>query len=59
MVMSAWKSAHQTLADLETLGMSMQAVTRELEDEGVASFSDAFTMLLKAVEARRQAAAAR
>lgn len=51
--------ARQALADLETLGISLQQVTRQLEEEGVASFSDSFGVLLKAVDARRQAAAAR
>jgi len=53
------EEAHQTLADLEALGISMQAVTRELEEEGVASFPGAFTVLLETVEAHRQAAARR
>ncbi len=48
--------ANQTLADLESLGISMQEVTAQLEDEGVKSFSDAFTVLLKAVEDRRRSA---
>jgi transaldolase len=46
----------QVFARLEELGISMDEVTRQLEEEGVASFSDAFTVLLKAVEQRRQAA---
>ena len=50
--------AHQVLADLETLGISMTSVTGELEDQGVKSFSDAFTVLLEAIEKRRQAAVA-
>ncbi len=48
----------QALAELETLGISMKKVTRELEEEGVQSFSDAFTVLLKAVASRRTTAAA-
>jgi len=43
----------QNIADLEGLGISMDAVTQELEEEGVKSFSDAFTALLKSVEDRR------
>jgi hypothetical protein len=43
------------MADLEALGISMSAVTGELEQEGVKSFADAFTAVLAAVEARRQA----
>lgn len=50
--------ARRALAGLETVGISMDNVTAELEDEGVRSFSEAFTVLLKAVASRRQAAAA-
>lgn len=50
--------ANRVIADLESLGISMDAVTNQLEVEGVQSFSDAFTVLLKAVGSRRQAAAA-
>ena len=45
--------ARQVLADLESLGISMDKVTRELEEEGVISFSDAFTVLLQAIDSRR------
>lgn len=41
------------LADLETLGIHMDQVTDELEEEGVKSFSDAFTGLLKTIDNRR------
>jgi transaldolase len=51
--------ARQELAALETLGISMQQVTYELEVEGVKSFSDAFMVLLAAVEKRKQAAVTR
>ena len=47
--------AEQVLADLEALGISMNTVTGELEQEGVKSFADAFTALLAAVETRRKA----
>ena len=50
------EGAHQALAGLEALGISMSAVTGELEQEGVKSFADAFTTLLSAVEGRRRAA---
>ncbi len=49
--------ARQALAGLEDLGISLSAVTGELEHEGVESFAEAFTALLNAVEARRRAAA--
>ena len=48
--------ARQTLSDLETLGISMDRVTAELEAEGVKSFSDAFASMLLAIEERRSAA---
>jgi transaldolase len=46
---------YQVLATLETLAVSMAAVTAELEAEGVKSFADAWKALLDAVEASRQA----
>jgi transaldolase len=45
-------AARQTFSELENLGISMRAVTQQLEDEGVKSFSDAFTALLDAVAGR-------
>lgn len=48
--------AKQALAGLETLGISMDQVTAQLEDEGVKSFSEAFVVLLEAVDKRRKAA---
>jgi len=45
--------ARQTLAQLETLGISMDNVTSELEAEGVKSFADAFAAMLQAIEERR------
>ncbi len=45
--------AKQALADLEALGILMNEVTRQLEEEGVQKFADAFTALLEAVEAQR------
>jgi transaldolase len=48
-------AAQEVLDGLEKLGIEMKGVTRELENEGVKSFSDSFTMLLKAINERRQA----
>lgn len=45
--------ARQALADLEALGIYMKEVTDQLEEEGVKSFADAFTVLLKAIDDRR------
>jgi transaldolase len=48
------EGARRTLADLEALGISMVTVTGELEEQGVKAFSEAFTMLLQAIEQRRR-----
>ena len=54
-VMDDVEECEKQLAELEKLGISMAAVTDELEAEGVKSFSDAFTALLATVEERRKA----
>ena len=43
------------LRDLAAVGISLDAVTQELEDEGVKSFSDAYTALLATIEQRKAA----
>jgi transaldolase len=48
------RGAKQTFADLEDLGISMDAVTDELLHEGVKAFADSFTVLLEAIEKERQ-----
>jgi transaldolase / glucose-6-phosphate isomerase len=48
--------ARSVFAQMETLGISMKTATQELEQEGVKSFADAFTGLLKAVEEKRKQA---
>jgi transaldolase/glucose-6-phosphate isomerase len=47
--------ARSDLHSLEHMGISMAQVTRELEDEGVASFSKSFETLLDSIETKRQA----
>jgi transaldolase/glucose-6-phosphate isomerase len=47
------QAARASLAALEKLGIHMDVVTRELEDEGVKAFADAFTALIASVEERR------
>jgi transaldolase/glucose-6-phosphate isomerase len=49
------KDAERVFEQLEEFGIMMDAVTQQLEDEGVASFSKSFDTLLAVVEARRQA----
>ena len=42
----------EILAKLESLGISVDQVTKELEEEGVASFSASFNSLLETIAAR-------
>ncbi|HEY61057.1 MAG TPA: transaldolase [Anaerolineae bacterium] len=46
--------ARQAFVDIEALGISMDEVTQELEDQGVKAFADAFTNLLNSIEERRK-----
>jgi transaldolase len=50
------EAAHHNIDELEKTGVSMQAVTQELEDEGVKAFSDSFGALIKTIEERSAAA---
>ncbi len=52
------EEAQTHFAELKALGISMSTVTKELEDEGVKSFADAFKTLLDAIEERRKSALA-
>lgn len=45
-------AAQSALDGLESLGISLADITQELEDEGVASFSQAFANLLSTVETK-------
>lgn len=45
------------VAALEKMGISLQTVTQELEEEGVKSFAEAFDALLASLEARRKSVA--
>lgn len=45
--------SRQVIEALEKLGISMDQVTAQLEEEGVKSFADAFTVLLSAIDDRR------
>ena len=57
-ITSGLEQAHQEIADIESLGIAMSTVTKELEDEGVKSFADAFENMLKAIDERRKSALA-
>jgi transaldolase/glucose-6-phosphate isomerase len=47
------EDAQKVLEAVESLGISMDKVTAELEDEGVKTFSDSFTAMLKTIDERR------
>ena len=49
--------ARETLRRIEGLGISMERVTQELIDEGVASFGKSFDELIEAIESQRKALA--
>ena len=55
-ITSGLDESSEALAELEAAGISMDAVTQELEDEGVKSFAEAFTQLLATIEERRKSA---
>jgi transaldolase/glucose-6-phosphate isomerase len=48
--------AGQLLEEIESLGILIDLVTKELEEEGVKAFSDSFTSLLETIESRRKQA---
>jgi transaldolase/transaldolase/glucose-6-phosphate isomerase len=50
-------SAPQVLQELSAAGISLEAVTRELEDEGVTKFAASYTSLLAGIEAKSEALA--
>jgi transaldolase len=51
------EGARDTLRRLEALGISMERVTQELIDEGVAAFAMSFDELIETIESQRQALA--
>jgi len=46
--------AYAVLASLKDLGISMDQVTQELEEEGVRAFAQSFTSLMDSIETKRQ-----
>ncbi len=48
------EAAHRALREVEALGISMERVTDELIEEGVASFSKSFDELIESIESKRQ-----
>ncbi len=55
-ITSGLAEADQTIADLASQGIHMETVTSELEVEGVKTFAEAFTAMLKTIDERRSAA---
>ncbi len=56
-LMRGVEDAQNDIAELEAQGISMDVVTKELEDEGVKAFDEAITHLLATIEERRKNAA--
>ena len=50
----AIRAAHQTMEDLATAGIDMDAVTEQLQHEGVKSFADSYDQLMQTLEGRRR-----
>ncbi|OGN75940.1 MAG: transaldolase [Chloroflexi bacterium GWB2_49_20] len=50
------EGAHRVVESLAKEGIFMEAVTKELEDEGVKAFSDSFVALLETIDIRRRQA---
>jgi transaldolase len=50
----AIQQARKTMQDLATAGIDMDAVTEQLQHEGVKSFADSFNQLLQTLESRRK-----
>jgi transaldolase/glucose-6-phosphate isomerase len=48
------EDAQDTIRQLEAAGVSMDQATKELEEEGVKAFAEAFTQLLGTIEERRK-----
>jgi transaldolase len=46
-------AAYKTMTDLAAAGIDMQAVTAQLEEEGIASFAKSYESLLAGVDAKR------
>lgn len=51
------EDAHQTIAGLAAAGIDLDAVTLQLQKEGVASFAESYNSLIGTLEGRRQALA--
>jgi transaldolase len=54
-VEEGYDEAESVLAQLKQVGIDLDTVTRELQDEGVKAFADSFDHLLATLEERRKA----
>lgn len=52
------EEAHRVFEQLEALGINMEAVSQQLEDEGVASFAASYAEVLATIDGKRDAVAA-
>lgn len=52
-ITSDYSEAHQVLDDLKAAGIDIDAITAQLEDEGIASFMTSYDDLLQDVESKR------
>jgi len=48
-------AAEKVIKDLAKVGISMNQVTRQLEEDGLKIFSDSYDDLIKSLEAKREA----
>ena len=46
--------AHEAIREVEAQGITMERVTAELIDEGVASFAKSFDELIETIESKRE-----
>ena len=53
----ALEKAQRVMQDLKAVGIDMDAVTLQLQHEGVKSFADSYDQLIQTLEQRRQALA--
>jgi len=52
-----YAGAHQVIADLASVGIAIDDITRQLEDEGIEAFIHSYDDLLEGVESKRSALA--
>jgi transaldolase len=52
---AALEQARQVMAELQSVGIDLEAVTLQLQHEGVKSFADSYDSLIQTLETRRRA----